>query len=91
MTTRLQPVSCATRGSHVPGDGPLPMVSGVETRGVLELLAAGVIRLVDTVFEWNERDRQRRHLMSLDDQMLRDIGVSRTDAAREGRKPFWQA
>jgi uncharacterized protein YjiS (DUF1127 family) len=33
--------------------------------------------------------RQRRALLSLDDAMLKDIGISRVDALQEGRKPFW--
>lgn len=40
--------------------------------------------------QWRERSRQRRALLNLDDRLLRDIGVSRADAEREGRKPFWQ-
>jgi uncharacterized protein YjiS (DUF1127 family) len=39
---------------------------------------------------WIERTRQRRALGSLDDTMLRDIGVTRVDAARECEKPFWR-
>jgi uncharacterized protein YjiS (DUF1127 family) len=34
--------------------------------------------------------RQRRALLSLDDAMLKDIGISRVDALQEGRKPFWR-
>jgi len=29
-------------------------------------------------------------LAELDDHMLRDIGVTRVEAARECRKPFWR-
>jgi uncharacterized protein YjiS (DUF1127 family) len=39
---------------------------------------------------WIERMRQRRALGSLDDAMLRDIGITRVDAARECEKPFWK-
>ena len=35
--------------------------------------------------------RQRRELLALDDRMLKDIGLSRADAFREGRKPFWRS
>ena len=33
--------------------------------------------------------RQRRHLASLDDRMLRDIGFSRADVELEIDRPFW--
>ena len=39
---------------------------------------------------WIERTRQRRALGSLDDAMLRDIGITRADAARECEKSFWR-
>ncbi|MGB5065659.1 MAG: DUF1127 domain-containing protein [Candidatus Competibacter sp.] len=29
-------------------------------------------------------------MLALDDRMLKDIGISRTDALREGSKPFWR-
>jgi uncharacterized protein YjiS (DUF1127 family) len=37
-----------------------------------------------------EKWRQRQALLGLDDHLLRDIGISREEAEREGRKPFWQ-
>lgn len=39
---------------------------------------------------WIQHRRQRRALASLDDRMLRDIGLTRFDAAKEINKPFWQ-
>ena len=33
--------------------------------------------------------RQRLHLEDLDDHMLADIGLERTDASREAARPFW--
>jgi uncharacterized protein YjiS (DUF1127 family) len=39
---------------------------------------------------WIERARQRRALAWLDDQMLRDIGITRVEAAREAGRPFWK-
>lgn len=47
-------------------------------------------RLVGTIEGWIERRRQRRALLQLNDHMLKDIGVSRADAWREGAKPFWR-
>ena len=43
-----------------------------------------------TIRRWIERTRQRRALAGLDDQMLRDIGITRVDAACECDKPFWR-
>jgi uncharacterized protein YjiS (DUF1127 family) len=36
------------------------------------------------------RHRQRQLLLSLGDDALKDIGLSRVDALAEGGKPFWQ-
>ena len=44
-------------------------------------------RLIAT---WIERTRQRYALAGLDDHMLRDIGITRVEAARESGKPFWR-
>ncbi len=40
---------------------------------------------------WRDRARQRRRLLELDDRLLSDIGVTRSDALREADKPFWEA
>lgn len=39
--------------------------------------------------EYHRISRQRRELLALSDGMLKDIGLSRADAIREGEKPFW--
>lgn len=49
-----------------------------------------LLRAVETVSAWHERAHQRRALMALSDQMLRDIGISRAEAERESTKPFWR-
>lgn len=40
--------------------------------------------------EWQERAEQRSHLARMDDTMLKDIGVSASEAWREANKPFWR-
>ncbi len=37
-----------------------------------------------------ERGRSRRVLATLDDDQLRDIGISRADAQLESERPFWR-
>lgn len=46
--------------------------------------------IVATVETWLERRRQRRALLELSDHVLKDIGIGRSEAFQEGRKPFWQ-
>ena len=48
-------------------------------------------RVVDLLLTWSERARQRRELMQFDDHLLRDIGLTRTEATLEAEKPFWRA
>ena len=53
------------------------------------MLAAAMARAFDTLSTWQERAHQRASLAALDDHMLADIGLTRTDVYRECRKPFW--
>ncbi|MFN8722596.1 MAG: DUF1127 domain-containing protein [Rhodospirillales bacterium] len=39
---------------------------------------------------WHERARQRAALSTLDDRLLRDIGVDRASAQHEAERPFWE-
>jgi uncharacterized protein YjiS (DUF1127 family) len=54
------------------------------------VVATWPVRLGDTLLLWLERYRQRRTLSSLSDHMLKDLGVSRSDAGRESGKRFWE-
>ncbi len=49
------------------------------------------VRLVLALLRWHELAQQRRRLLSLDDRMLKDIGITRAEAMREGMRPFWDA
>ncbi len=40
---------------------------------------------------WRDRVAERRHLCSLSDHMLADIGLTHSDVAWESGKPFWRA
>lgn len=55
------------------------------------IAGAVVVGIPDTLYTWQKRHRMRRELLSLDDRLLRDMGLSRCDAEREGRRPFWRS
>ncbi len=52
--------------------------------------AAYLLRTWRQLEMWGVRARERRALLALDDHLLKDIGLSRADAVREGSKPFWR-
>jgi uncharacterized protein YjiS (DUF1127 family) len=57
-------------------------------------MAAGVRpfgRLVSGFLTWRDRAAARRHLVSMDAHLLRDIGLSKSDVLRESTKSFWQS
>lgn len=46
--------------------------------------------LFATLRTWRRRSRERSELASLDERMLRDIGITRADAEFLSSKPFWK-
>ena len=61
------------------------------SRGVGHEIAAILDRVLEAPFVWAERASERRHLAQLDDHLLRDIGLNRTDVEALSTKPFWRA
>ena len=53
-------------------------------------LEDAIARLGRTLRQWWRRARERRQLARFDDRDLRDIGLTRADAAGELAKPFWR-
>lgn len=47
------------------------------------------LRLWETLETWWFRHRSRWLLATLDDRILKDIGISSVDALKESSKPFW--
>ena len=60
------------------------------TQSFLAALAQSVSRGIDQLLDWQDRATQRRHLASLEGHILKDLGLSRADVARETDKPFWR-
>jgi uncharacterized protein YjiS (DUF1127 family) len=72
------------------GSASCPALSSVLGSAVRRMSSTSLV-IHDTVCVWLERIRQRRQLLSLSDQMLSDIGVSRAEVFWECDKPFWKA
>ncbi|MES9871354.1 MAG: DUF1127 domain-containing protein [Sedimenticola sp.] len=69
------------------------LLSGNHTRHLLKThlsLKSIVTALPKQIYLLWQRQCQRRQLMTLEDHLLKDVGISRADAVREGQKPFWK-
>lgn len=65
---------------------------GLPARDAAVSLAEVIVRSIyAAVRTWQQRYELRRHLAELDDHLLRDIGLTRAQAAAEAAKPFWRA
>ena len=47
-------------------------------------------RAMVRVLQWQERAQERQALERMDERMLKDMGLSKADVARETTKKFWQ-
>ena len=54
-------------------------------------LAALLYRVGARLRSWRARARARRELRELDDEVLRDLALSRAQANFDAEKPFWRA
>jgi uncharacterized protein YjiS (DUF1127 family) len=62
----------------------------VRHHGTWRALNGSGNRVLATLREWRRRVRDRRELGELDERMLQDIGLTRTDAEFLMNKPFWR-
>ena len=53
--------------------------------------SGGLVRLFNLLVAWQQRSTMRRDLAAMPDHLLKDMGITRSDAAREAAKPFWRA
>ena len=72
-------------------DTKLSSASGAaaKTLGAFARVRRLAFKVLDKLAIWQERAEQRHALSELNAHMLKDIGVSTSDAYREARKPFW--
>lgn len=70
------------------------MVDGITTGGIAEGRRRNPIqalrRLVEVLWHYRCRCRERAQLLAMGERERRDIGISRYDALREAGKPFWR-
>jgi uncharacterized protein YjiS (DUF1127 family) len=59
-------------------------------RAGVSALAAGLSAIIDLLWTWRGRARERWALLGLDERMLKDVGLSRADVEGEAGKPFWR-
>ncbi len=57
--------------------------AGISVPGIVRRFAAWCVRC-------HARAAQRRHLAELDERMLRDVGITPSQAAEECAKPWWR-
>jgi uncharacterized protein YjiS (DUF1127 family) len=53
------------------------------------MLLLNANKVLAKILFWGEILRQRKQLSKMDDYLLKDIGISRVEAAREANRKFW--
>jgi len=56
----------------------------------LSSLRCALAAFTRRVWLYRQVQQERAQLRALSDRELRDIGISRSDALREAKKPFWR-
>lgn len=64
------------------------VIRGVQS--VLRTIDAGLLAVVDVSLAWHRRASDRHALRTMDDRLLKDIGLSQADVEHEAAKPFWR-
>ena len=78
-------MSCA--GAQCSNSSKQPLAAGFLSRSALSIPPPIPFAALGRA---HARWRQRQALLELDDRLLNDIGISRADALREARRPFWK-
>lgn len=77
--------------TDAPADCAYPRTAPVAPRqsGFAARIGDALARAFRRIVFWRTVAAQRRLLVSMDERMLRDIGIDRQAALREARRPFW--
>lgn len=63
----------------------------VHRSSVIACVSAGAAGVWQTLLTWQRRASERSCLARMDERALKDMGITRVDAWREAKKPFWSA
>jgi len=77
--------------SQTPAGWRIATAAAAALSAIAEVIGGLAIVVFGTLYTWQSRASERGQLKGMDDYMLKDIGVTRADAAREINKPFWIA
>jgi uncharacterized protein YjiS (DUF1127 family) len=67
-----------------------PVIAKAPPRSLALALFGAPAALLGIAMWLRDRQLQRKALLELDDHLLADVGLTRHEAVREGRKPFWR-
>src|SRR2546429_9400844 len=74
-------------GNDTPSRSALPKIRVVQTLAVRVPSPLGWVQVLKRM---HNRWQQRQALLDLEDRLLDDIGITREQAEREARTPFWK-
>lgn len=67
------------------------LIASQISAGPLPLAAQVAVRFAVLVTQWSRTYRTRKQLAHLSGHMLKDVGLTEQDAAREATLPFWRS
>jgi len=62
----------------------------IHTPNVVKFLQQALERITTTIVAWSRNYQTRQDLANMDERLLEDIGLTRSDARQEVQKPFWR-
>lgn len=60
------------------------------SRGVMSAIVRAASGALEALLTWQERAHQRHSLASLDDRLMKDMGLTPSQVEQELRKPVWR-